>query len=247
MKRQLLDQLLAAKAAKEVATVVTHLGNGQQCLLLEPRDQPGESHGDLILSEPEAEAVARLRRKEKSGRLEDSDLFVEVFMPPLRLLIIGAVHISQALAPMAVLAGYQVTVIDPRQAWATENRFPEIDLRFDWPDEALEDLKADARTAVVALTHDPKIDDPGLIEALKSDAFYIAALGSTRTHARRLERLSEEGFGPDTLARIHGPAGLAIGALSPAEIALSVMAEMTGSLRGAPRLIKETAALETGA
>ncbi len=243
MKRDLLNLLLAAKQAKQITTLVTHLGNGQQLLLLEP-DGPEspKAYGELNLTTEEAGQVTQLRGKEKSGRLEDSELFVEVFLPPLRLLIVGAVHISQALAPMAVLAGYQVTVIDPRQAWATESRFPEIELRFDWPDEALKALRPDRRTAIVALTHDPKLDDPGLLEALKSPAFYIGALGSTRTHAKRLARLADAGLDAATLKRIHGPAGLAIGALSPAEIALSVLAEMTASLRDAPRLVKLEAA-----
>src|SRR5690625_2283358 len=162
--------------------------------------------------------------------------FLQVFLPPLRLAIVGAVHISQALVPMAANAGDEVTVIGPRQAWATEARFPRVNLITEWPDDALEAFQPDARTAVVTLTHDPKLDDPALLSALRSSAFYIGALGSTRTHAKRLARLRAEGLDEATLERIHGPAGLAIGARSPAEIAVSVMAEMTGVLRRAPRL-----------
>ena len=157
--------------------------------------------------------------------------FLQVFNPPLRLMVIGAVHIAQALAPMASLAGYHVTVVDPRRAFATDSRFPDVAMTQDWPDEAMTALAPDRRTAVVALTHDPKLDDPGLDVALRSEAFYIAALGSRRTHAGRLERLAELGHDAATLARIHGPAGLDIGAVSPAEIAVSVMAEMTRALR----------------
>jgi xanthine dehydrogenase accessory factor len=154
-----------------------------------------------------------------------------VFNPPLRLVVVGAVHIAQTLVPMAGLAGYDVTVVDPRRAFASDARFPGVDVRQDWPDEALEALEPDARTAVVTLTHDPKLDDPALDVALRSDAFYIGALGSKRTHAGRRERLTELGHDARALDRIHGPAGLAIGAVSPAEIALSVMAEMTQVLR----------------
>jgi xanthine dehydrogenase accessory factor len=141
------------------------------------------------------------------------------------------VHIAQTLVPMASLAGYDVTVVDPRRAFASDARFPGVDVRQDWPDEALEALAPDARTAVVTLTHDPKLDDPALDVALRSEVFYIGALGSKRTHAGRLERLAELGHDPSNLERIHGPAGLAIGAVSPAEIALAVIAEITQVLR----------------
>ena len=182
-----------------------------------------------------AEAVGDALRRDQSAMVETSRgrAFLQVFNPPLRLIVIGAVHIAQALAPMASLAGYQVTVIDPRRAFATDSRFPDVAMTQDWPDEAMQALAPDRRTAVVALTHDPKLDDPGLDVALRSEAFYIAALGSRRTHAGRLERLKALGHDAATLARIHGPAGLDIGAVSPAEIAISVMAEMTQALRGA--------------
>lgn len=153
--------------------------------------------------------------------------FILVRNPPPRVLIVGAVHITQALAPMAALAGYEVTVIDPRGAFATVDRFPGVALSDDWPDDAVKGLRPDLRTAVVTLTHDPKLDDPALIAALQSDAFYIGALGSRKTHAARLERLGAAGFDAAALARIHGPAGLAIGAKSPAEIAISVLAQLT--------------------
>jgi len=141
------------------------------------------------------------------------------------------VHIAQALVAMAQLAGYAVTVVDPRRAFASDARFPAVSLRHDWPDEAMRELAPDRRTAVVTLTHDPKIDDPALEGALASEAFYIAALGSKRTHGARVERLAQLGFTETQIARVHGPAGLALGAVSPAEIAISVMAEMTSVLR----------------
>ena len=154
--------------------------------------------------------------------------------PPARIVIIGAVHITQTLAPMATLAGYAVTIVDPRGAFATSDRFPGVTLSQDWPDEALEALQPDARTAIVTLTHDPKLDDPALAVALRSPAFYIGALGSKKTHAARLVRLRAQGFTEPDCARIHGPAGLDIGARSPAEIALSVLAQLTAARRQKP-------------
>jgi xanthine dehydrogenase accessory factor len=153
--------------------------------------------------------------------------FIRVYNPALRMAMIGAVHIAQALAPMATLAGYEVTVIDPRRAFATETRFPGIRLVSDWPDEALGALRPDRRTAVVTLTHDPKLDDPALEVALRSEAFYIGALGSARTQAKRLHRLQEMGFTREQLGRIHGPIGLKLGGRAPAEIAIAILAEAT--------------------
>jgi xanthine dehydrogenase accessory factor len=164
---------------------------------------------------------------------EDGETFVAVHNPPLKLIVVGAVHIAQALVPMAQLAGYDAAVIDPRAAFASQARFPGETLMHDWPDEALNMLGLDARTAVVLLSHDPKLDDPALHTALQSDAFYIGALGSKRTHANRLDRLANAGFSAEHTARIHGPVGLNIGSSGPAEIAVSILAEMTAVLRGA--------------
>ena len=173
--------------------------------------------------------------RDKSGILEVEGrrLFVQCHTPPPRLMIVGAVHIAQALAPMASLAGYGVTVIDPRRAFATDSRFPGIDMRGDWPDEAMTALGPDRRTAVVTLTHDPKLDDPALQTALRSPAFYIGALGSKKTHAARQGRLARAGFSPEEIARVNGPVGLSIGALSPAEIAVSILAQITAIRRQA--------------
>ena len=166
----------------------------------------------------------------------NGDAFVEVFNPPLRLLIVGAVHIAQPLARMASVAGYDVTVIDPRGSFATDDRFPGVTLVNEWPDEAMPPLDPDRRTAVVTLTHDPKIDDPALAAVLRSDAFYIGALGSRKTHAARVERLSEAGFAADEIGRIHGPVGLSLGAVSPAEIAVSILAQVTQALHARERV-----------
>jgi len=237
MKRDLLQALLAAQQAKRPVALITEVESGRQ-LLLDGQHRQGDLEQDARLIELAAERLQR----DRSGMLEDGRHFIQVFLPPLRLAIVGAVHISQALVPMAKLAGYEVTVIDPRQAWATEARFPGVSMITDWPDEALEAFGPDARTGVVTLTHDPKLDDPALLCALRSPAFYVGALGSTRTHARRLERLRAEGLDEAALARIHGPAGLAIGARSPAEIAVAVLAEMTAVLRKAPQLVRQEAA-----
>jgi xanthine dehydrogenase accessory factor len=160
--------------------------------------------------------------------------FIQVHNPPLRLLIVGAVHITQALAPMAALASYAVTIIDPRRAFATDNRFPGLAMTTDWPDEAMAALQPDRRTAVVTLTHDPKLDDPALAAALQSPAFYVGALGSRKTHGARLARLRDAGFDEAALARIHGPVGLSINAESPAEIAIAIMAQITAVRRQPP-------------
>lgn len=171
---------------------------------------------------------------DRTGVDPDGRTFVAIHNPPLRLAIVGAVHIAQALVPMARLAGYDPVIIDPRGAFGSEARFPGERLINDWPDEALQEVGLDARTALVLLTHDPKLDDPALHLALKSRAFYIGALGSTRTHAKRTERLQEAGFTADDITRIKGPVGLDIGAASPAEIAVSILAQMVQTLRKAP-------------
>lgn len=232
MKRTLLDQLLKARQEKREAVLITDTVSGEQCLIID-----GQSTGDLTPDTALLTAADGALRDDRSGLHEDR-WFLQVFNPPLRLILVGAVHIAQALAPLAQMTGYDVVLVDPRKAWATEERFPGI-LRFDsWPDEAMAELALDRRTAVVTLTHDPKLDDPALLAAIKSPVFYIGALGSTRTHAKRLVRLRAEGASEEAIARIQGPVGLAIGAKSPAEIALSVMAQITQVLRGVPPLIK---------
>jgi len=231
VKRALLSRLLEARAAKRPAAHLRWLERGNEALVVA---------GEVVVGDPLPQAVldavrtAHRRDKGTTIQSDDGPLFIQVFNPPLRLIVVGAVHIAQTLVPMASLTGYDVTVVDPRRSFASDARFPGVEVRTDWPDEALEELKLDARTAIVTLTHDPKLDDPALDLALRSEAFYIAALGSKRTHAARLERLTALGHEQPNLGRIHGPAGLAIGAVSPAEVALSVMAEMTSVLRLEP-------------
>lgn len=231
MKLALLTELLDLKNTHQPVALVTELAGGEQDIVT-----PEAGGGRLNLT---PEALTQIRQAlidDRSGEIETGTrrFFVHAHNPPTRLMIIGAVHISQGLAPMAALAGYQVTVIDPRRSFASELRFPGTELRHEWPDEALALLKPDRRSAVVTLTHDPKLDDPALETALRSPAFYIGALGSKKTHAGRLERLTAAGFGVDDVARIHGPAGLDIGAKSPAEIAVSVLAQMTAALHRRP-------------
>jgi len=227
MQHEILDTILAARGDKRPLAVVTNLVSGAQSLVID-----GKTSGQLDLNGDVAAAVLRAVVDDRSGRIAEckAPLFVHVFNPPKRLILVGAVHISQPLVPMATLAGYRVTVIDPRGAFATTERFPGVELRNDWPDEAMSKLKPDRRTAVVTLTHDPKLDDPALTVALRSDAFYIGSLGSKKTHSLRLQRLREAGFDETDLARIHGPVGLAIGATSPSEIAVAIMAQITQAL-----------------
>lgn len=230
MKQATLDQLLADRAAKRAVVLVTNLSSGDGHLVYPAED------GSNGLDERLAAALDDAVRADRSTTVEtpDGDVFLHVFNPPQRLIIVGAVHIAQPLARMAVLAGYDVTVVDPRGAFASEDRFPGMTVLSDWPDDALNTLAPDARTAVVTLTHDPKLDDPALEVALSSDAFYVGSLGSKKTHAARLERLRRAGFGEDALARINGPVGLAIGAKSPAEIAVAILAQVIETRRRAP-------------
>ena len=228
MKRALLDALLAARTAAEPAALITHLESGEQALV-----SAGAVSGDAMLAAEVSEQLPGLLAADRSELFETGrgEVFVLVLTPPLRLIIVGAVHIAQALVPMARLAGYAVTVVDPRRAFATEERFPDVELSHEWPDEALEQLAPDPRTAIVTLTHDAKRDDPARQVALRSEAFYVGSLGSRRTHAARLERLAEQGLGAADTGRIHAPVGLDIGAQSPAEIAVSIIAQMTDVLR----------------
>ncbi|MBM3521169.1 MAG: XdhC family protein [Alphaproteobacteria bacterium] len=219
MKPALLDALLEARRDRRAVALVTDLATGAQRLVAK-----ADSAGD-----PLAQRLDEAFRFDQSATVEGR--FINIHNPPLRLVVIGAVHIAQALIPMAQQLGYDVTVIDPRGAFATGARFPGIALHAEWPDEIMPKLGLDARTALVALTHDPKIDDPALAAALRSDLFYIGALGSKKTQAARGDRLKAAGFGDAAIARIHGPIGLAIGAKGAPEIAVSIMAEMTRALR----------------
>ena len=224
MEAPILQQLVRDRAEKRAVVLATRLTDGIQKLVY-PHEKQEENW--LI------KAVSQVLASDRGAVVEgpDGDWFLNPFNPPLRLILVGAVHIAQPLALIGSLAGYDVTVVDPRTSFASAERFPDVALVTDWPDEAMAALAPDARTAIVTLTHDPKLDDPALHAALRSPAFYVGSLGSKKTHAARVARLAEAGFTEDEIARIHGPVGLSIGAKSPAEIAISIMAEITETLR----------------
>jgi xanthine dehydrogenase accessory factor len=232
MRRQSLDAILAVERDGHSVALATELASGRQILVGED-----SAEGELELENVALAAVREALRADRNTTLDTPEgrVFIEVFSPPRRCFVVGAVHIAQPLVHMLKFAEYGVTVIDPRGSFATEARFPGVELTQEWPDEALERLKPDHRSAVVTLTHDPKLDDPALAVALRSNCFYIGALGSRRTHAARCSRLTELGFVESDLARIHGPIGLAIGAVSPAEVAISILAQMTEILRKGER------------
>jgi xanthine dehydrogenase accessory factor len=229
MRQGTVHALLAARREARAVVLYTPLDGGVQRLL----DAAGLDL--LALTEPELAAAGHAALATDRAQVVThlgSEVLVTPYNPPLRLIVVGAVHISESLCTMARAAGYAVTVIDPRSAFLRPERFPDVQLIDQWPQQAFATLKPDARTAVVLLTHDPKVDDPALLAVLPTPAFYVGALGSTRTHARRLQRLAEAGVSEADRARIHGPAGLDIGARTPAEIAVSVLAEITLRLRG---------------
>ncbi|WP_170606735.1 XdhC family protein [Ruegeria arenilitoris] len=208
----MLEELVAARANREAIAYEVNVETGQRALR-------HNAYPDRL-------------RMDRSGFEEDGQTFVAVHNPPLRLIVVGAVHIAQALVPMARIAGYDPAIVDPREAFASNARFPREKILTDWPDEAVKQLGLDSRTAIVLLSHDPKLDDPALQAALQANVFYIGALGSTRTHAKRIDRMKQAGFTDDQIAQIHGPIGLDIGAADPSEIAVAILAQMTAVLRG---------------
>jgi xanthine dehydrogenase accessory factor len=224
MTPDLIAALEQAKRDKQPVVLATRLPTGEQRLLPDP-EAPADLNG----------AAARALERDESGtvRLGDGEYFLHSYNPPLRLIVVGAVHIAQALVPFATQCGFAVVVVDPRRSFASDERFPNVTVSNAWPDEALDELKPDTRTAVVTLTHDPKLDDPALDRALKSSAFYIGSLGSRRTHTARLKRLRELGHGENALSRIQGPVGLNIEAVTAPEIALAIIAELVAVRRGA--------------
>ena len=226
MKLDILKALNAERSARRAAVVVTNEATGEQRLV----------RAADVAKDPLKDLIEKHIRSGKSGMEETPQgrVFLTVHVPAPRIVVTGAVHISQALAPIAKLLGYDVTIVDPRTAFASQERFPEVKVIAEWPDVALPPLGVDRYTAFVALTHDPKIDDPALTHALARDCFYIGALGSKKTHARRLERLKGQGLSDADLGRIHAPIGLPIGAVSPAEIAVAIMGEITARLRLSP-------------
>ncbi len=226
MKLEHLSALNKARVERRAIILVTDVASGEQRIV------PGEAiAGDVM-----ADQLDAALRSGKSGNVEHEgkSFFLTVQTPPVRLIVIGAVHISQALAPIAKVAGLDLTIIDPRTAFATPDRFPDVNLIAEWPQNVLPGIKPDRYTGFACFTHDPKIDDPALEAALRAECFYIGALGSRKTHAKRVERLTALGFAPEAIARIRAPIGLDIGAVSPAEIAVSVLGEVIQALRKKP-------------
>jgi xanthine dehydrogenase accessory factor len=228
MKRATLKRLIEARETRTPVALISDLESGAQRLV-----SRSEADDDEL-----AQALERGFRFDESRVVESGgrEYFINIHNPPLKLVLIGAVHISQMLIPMARALNYDAIVIDPRGAFASKDRFPEVKVVVEWPDEVLPGIGLDARTAMLLLTHDPKIDDPALAAALKSECFYIGALGSKRTHAQRMERFKAKGFPEKDLARIHAPIGLRIGARGAAEIAVAIVAEMTKVLRLGPEV-----------
>ena len=226
MRLELLKTLNEERAARRAAVLITDTQTGEQRLV-----KGGEIAGDPLAEQLDG---ALRMGKSRSVEVDGRGYFLTVQVPPVRILCIGAVHISQALAPMARLADFDLTIVDPRTAFATPERFPDVHLIAQWPQDVLPELRIDRYTGVCLLTHDPKIDDPALIAALRADCFYIGALGSRKTHAKRVERMMAEGISQEDLSRIHAPIGLDIGSVSPAEIAVSVLGEIIAALRKKP-------------
>nr|WP_155197626.1 XdhC family protein [Roseibium hamelinense] len=220
----MLSQLNAERSARRAAILLTHLETGNQRIIRQ---------GEVEDTDPLASELESRFLSGKSGQVETGSgtYFLTVDVPPTRIVVIGAVHITQALVPMAKQAGFDITVIDPRTAFATEDRFPDGSLLAKWPEDALLDVPLDAFTALVAVTHDPKIDDLPLQRALEADCFYVGALGSRKTHGKRCERLMEAGASEGNLARIDAPIGLDIGAASPPEIAVAILGAIIKALR----------------
>jgi xanthine dehydrogenase accessory factor len=233
MNLGVLERLNAARRSRQAAILVTDTGTGDVRLVVE---------GEGYESDPLREELAARFASGASGMIADGTVFLTVRLPPPRLVVIGAVHISQALAPMAKLAGFDLTIVDPRTAFATPERFAGVPLIAEWPEDALPRLHLDAFTGLVALTHDPKIDDGAIVAALRAGCFYVGALGSRKTHGRRIERLRQAGVEEAGLARIRAPIGMPIGAQSPAEIAVAILAEIIATLRSRGVAATEAAA-----
>jgi xanthine dehydrogenase accessory factor len=229
MDRKNLEKLNRARHMRHAAMSLTDLSSGE-CRVVREDELIGGvvEEGDLV------EALTRAFRSGKSTIFNNADkeYFINAYLPPPRIVVIGAVHISQALAPIAAITGYDLEIIDPRTAFATPERFPDVALHADWPEQVLAEKPLDAYCALAAITHDPKIDDPALIAAIKADCFYVGALGSRKTHAKRVTRLIEAGLSEAQLERIAAPIGLDIGASSPQEIAVAIMAEIISAYHG---------------
>ena len=227
MRSDTLKKILNDQENKIAVALATDLATGEQGLIyLDKASGPLSNNREIV----EAGRKAMQDDKSQLAFIKDGEIFFQIFNPPLRLILVGAGHIAQPLSQMAAIGGYDVTVVDPRQSFATPERFPGVNIVDEWPDDGLRTLDLDRRTAEVTLPHDPKLDDPALGVAIQSPSFYIGALGSRKTHAGRVDRLIQEGFSSEDIGRIHGPVGLNLGAISPAEISVSILAQITSVL-----------------
>jgi len=219
MKKQLLDQIIKKKKNKDEFAIITNIENGESCIFEKnnPLDKNFEKYFDQINN---------FFEKKKNGIIEGSNIFVETYIRPIKVVIVGAVHIAQYLVDYANSLNFEISIIDPRGYFASEERFPDLKIINKWPDEALKEIKTNENTALIALTHDPKIDDPALQYALKNKFYYIGALGSKKTHENRCKRLKEAGFSDTEINSIHGPIGIKLGGRSAPEIALSIIAQL---------------------
>ena len=219
MKKQLLDQIIKKKENKNEFAIITNIANGESCIFEKnkPLDKSFEKYSDQ---------VNNFFNKKKNGIIENTDIFVETYVRPIKVIIVGAVHIAQYLVDYAKSLNFEIFIIDPRGYFASEQRFPDLKIINKWPEEAFKEIETNENSALIALTHDPKIDDPALQHALKNKFYYIGALGSKKTHENRCKRLKEAGFSGKEINLIHGPIGIKLGGKSAPEIALSIIAQL---------------------
>ncbi len=219
MKKQLLGQIIKKKENKDEFAIITNIENGESCIFEKnkPLDKGFEKHQDQINN---------FFDKKKNGIIENTDIFIETYIRPTKVIIVGAVHIAQYLVDFAKSLNFEISIIDPRGYFASEQRFPDLKIINKWPNEAFKEIETNSNTALIALTHDPKIDDPAIQHALKNKFYYIGALGSKKTHENRCKRLREAGFSDDQINFIHGPIGIKLGGRSAPEIALSIIAQL---------------------
>ena len=219
MKKKLLEQIIKKKENKDEFAIITNIANGESCIF--EKNKPLEKNFEKYLNE-----ITDYFNKKKNGIIENTDIFVETYVRPIKVIVVGAVHIAQYLVDFAKSLNFEISIIDPRGYFASVERFPDMNIVNKWPDEAFKEIETNSNTALIALTHDPKIDDPALQHALNKKFYYIGALGSKKTHTNRCERLKEAGFSDEQINSIHGPIGIKLGGKSAPEIALSIIAQL---------------------
>jgi xanthine dehydrogenase accessory factor len=219
MKKELLDQIIKKKGNKNEFAIITNIANGESCIF--EKNKPLDKNFEKYLNQ-----INNFFNKKKNGIIENTDIFVETYIKPIKVIIVGAVHIAQYIVGYAKSLNFEISIIDPRGYFASEQRFPDLKIINKWPEEAFKEIETNSNTALIALTHDPKIDDPALQHALKTNFYYIGALGSKKTHTNRCQRLKESGFSESEINKIHGPIGIKLGGRSAPEIALSIIAQL---------------------